>query len=79
MGINVKPLTHWIIYRGYRVRFTARQPALVHGILNTGAGEVAFTYQPLTRIITLPDERVAINEHGWELTKEPLPYGPTSN
>jgi hypothetical protein len=75
MGVDVKPLTHWIIYRGYRVRFTVRQPTVVRGVLKTGAGEITFTYDPLTLTITLPDERVMINQHGWELTKEPFSHG----
>ena len=66
---NVKPLTHWIIYKGYRVRFTQRTPRQVTGILLTPMGEVAFSYQPMTNVITLPDVTVTINDYGWEIEK----------
>ena len=35
MAVDVKALTHWIIYKGYKVRFTERTPTLVTGILTT--------------------------------------------
>ncbi len=69
-SVDVKPLTHWIIYRGYKVRFTQRQPTSVAGILTTDAGTVRFTYDPTTYTVQLPDERVVINAYGWELSKE---------
>lgn len=69
MTINVKPLTHWIIYKGYRVRFTLRTPGQVKGLLTTPTGEIEFSYQPSDRVITLPDTTVAINEYGWEINK----------
>ena len=42
MRANVKPLTHWIIYKGYTVRFATRTPAEVTGTLTTPAGPVDF-------------------------------------
>jgi hypothetical protein len=68
MRPNVKPLTHWIIYRGYRVRFRERDAGQVGGVLITPQGEVEFRYDPLALIVHLPDERIAINQHGWEIT-----------
>lgn len=70
MGANVKPLTHWIIYRGYRVRFRERSAERVTGTLTTPHGPVDFVYAPATMTVTLPAERIRINEHGWELEKE---------
>jgi len=69
MGVDVKPLTHWIIYKKYKVRFTQRTPTLVTGLLTTAAGEVAFRYLPATRQIILEAEQttVTINEYGWEV------------
>lgn len=71
-SVDVKPLIHWIIYRGYKVRFTQREPTLVTGILTTDAGAVHFTYDPATYTVQLPDERVVINGYGWELSKEKI-------
>ncbi|MBE2238550.1 MAG: hypothetical protein IAE81_12225 [Caldilineaceae bacterium] len=68
MRIDVKPLTHWVIYKGYRVRFTSRSAAHVAGILTTQEGvEIAFTYNPVVRLVQLPDAHIRINEYGWEL------------
>ena len=70
MHINVKPLTHWIIYKKYTVRFKTRNPQSVTGVLTTPAGEVPFTYNPQTLVIQLPDADIAINEYGWETQQE---------
>lgn len=68
--MSVKALTHWIIYKGYRVRFTRRTPQEVEGILFTPEGETPFVYHRQTHQITLPTTTVNINEHGWELDRE---------
>jgi hypothetical protein len=70
MRADVKPLTHWIIYRGFKVRFSQRAPSVVAGVLTTPSGERMFRYDPVNRTIFLPDERININEHGWELSRE---------
>lgn len=67
MRANVKPLTHWIIYKKYTVRFQQRKPTVVTGILFTPEGELPFTYHPQEMRITLPDRNVQLNEYGWEL------------
>ena len=67
MSINVKPLTHWIIYKGYKVRFTRREPTAVTGVLTTPQGEINFRYDPTQYTIYLADERIIINEYGWEV------------
>ena len=64
---NVKPLTHWLIYRHYTVRFTARTATEVRGIITTPDGQVDFRYDPIGQIVYLPDQTVAINEYGWEI------------
>ncbi|MCB0043812.1 MAG: hypothetical protein H6642_16445 [Caldilineaceae bacterium] len=69
---NVKPLTHWLIYRGYSVRFHARNRDRVTGVITTPDGTADFVYDPANLVVTLPDERIRINEHGWELEKEAL-------
>jgi hypothetical protein len=72
MRANVKPLTHWIIYRGYTVRFTKRSPTEIAGVLTTPDGPVNFTYDPTAMRVQLPAEQIQINEHGWELDKQAL-------
>lgn len=70
MRPNVKPLTHWIIYRSYRVRFRARSGDLVSGVLITPQGEIDFRYDPSALLIHLPAERIVINQHGWEIERQ---------
>jgi hypothetical protein len=67
MKANVKPLTHWIIYKGYSVRFGQRSPQEVNGVLNTESGAIPFRYEPQSKLIHLPDGDIQINEHGWEM------------
>lgn len=69
MRANVKPLTHWIIYKKYTVRFRERQPDSVTGILFTPEGELPFRYEPHEMRVELPDRQVQINEYGWEIDK----------
>ena len=77
---NVKPLTHWVIYKKYTMRFTGRQPDLVTGVLITPEGPCNFEYDPIAMRITLltphdtsngasnetSSETIHINEYGWE-------------
>lgn len=70
MRVDVKPLTHWVIYKGYTVRFTGRHPQRAEGVLTTPEGaRVHFVYDAANRVITLPDERIRINEYGWEVER----------
>lgn len=71
MRANVKPLTHWVIYKQYKVRFKERSPQIVTGILTMPEGEVAFLYEPANMVIYLPNARITINEYGWELERQP--------
>ena len=67
MKIDVKPLTHWAIYRKYTLRFRSRTPGSVTGVATSVEGkEMAFDYLPAARVVQLPGERVRINEYGWE-------------
>ena len=67
MRVDVKPLTHWIIYKGYTVRFTARTPERVAGLLTVVDGEqLAFHYDPVARVVHLPGRQITINDYGWE-------------
>lgn len=68
---NVKPLTHWVIYKKYTVRFRKRTSEEVTGILTTPSGIVEFRYAPQNMVIYLAEERIAINEYGWELHDTP--------
>ena len=86
MRANVKPLTHWLIYKGYTVRFTSRSPDAVTGIMTTPDGPVPFRYNPQTMRIDLDmthnagfeEDRdtdcekttITINEHGWEIKQD---------
>lgn len=66
---NVKPLTHWLIYKRYNVRFSRRSPQEVTGTITTPENvEIPFRYEPQTQVIHLPDRRIHINEYGWEQT-----------
>ncbi|MEM7128556.1 MAG: hypothetical protein AAF702_19640 [Chloroflexota bacterium] len=59
MRPNVKPLTHWIIYKKYTVRFSRRSPNKVQGILTTPNGQCSFSYDPQQMIIHLPKSYLA--------------------
>jgi hypothetical protein len=70
MRADVKALTHWVIYKGYRIRFTARSTERVAGVLTTPEGaELPFGYDAAERIVTVQGERIRINEYGWELER----------
>jgi hypothetical protein len=70
MIANVKPLTHWAIYKGYRLRFRSRAIERVSGVLTNAEGvEIAFDYLPAERIVQLPQEEVHINDFGWEIER----------
>ena len=64
---NVKPLTHWLIYHRYTVRFTERAAGTVAGIITTPEGQINFRYDAVGKIIHLPEKSIAINEYGWEI------------
>jgi hypothetical protein len=64
---NVKPLMHWLIYRNYTCRITERAPAYVTGTMTTPDGPVQFRYDAEKMIVHLPEKKIAINEHGWEI------------
>lgn len=68
---NVKPLTHWLIYKGYRVRFTRREATSVAGVITTPNGPLDFRYDAAAQVVHLPDRTVTINEYGWELSSTP--------
>ncbi|HXF62843.1 MAG TPA: hypothetical protein VNK95_14560 [Caldilineaceae bacterium] len=70
MRASVKPLTHWVIYKGYKVHFTARDAGSVAGVLTTPAGKVPFHYDPAALRISLPDATITINEYGWEIGRQ---------
>lgn len=65
--VNVKPLTHWLIYRHYTVRFTERAVNQVSGIITTPDGSIPFRYDPIALVVHLPTKTVNINEFGWEI------------
>lgn len=77
MRANVKPLTHWIIYKGYTVRFTRRGADTVAGWLTTPDGPLAFEYDAQAQVIHLPDRRIAINQYGWEVESTATSPSPT--
>jgi len=70
MKIDVKPLTHWAIYKGCKLRFRSRLPHSVSGVLTSADGnEIVFDYAPATLTIHLPGERIHINQYGWEVER----------
>ena len=64
---RLKPLIHWAIYKGYKVRYTEHSTDLVAGVLTTDTETLEFQYDPAAQLISLPDEQININEHGWEI------------
>ncbi len=78
MRANVKPLVHWAIYRGYKVRYTDRSPMSVQGILTTPDGTRDFRYDPANLIITVADQQISNNQHGWELSQDAQQSGSDS-
>lgn len=68
MRVDVKPLTHWAIYKGYRMRFTERSAGRAAGVLILPEGaELSFRYDAAARVVYLPGEHIRINDYGWEL------------
>ena len=78
MRANVKPLVHWAIYRGYKLRYTDRSPMSVQGILTTPDGARNFRYDPTNLIISVADQQITINHHGWELSQDAQQAGSDS-
>lgn len=77
MRVNIKALTHWVIYKGYKVRFTSRSPQRVEGVLTTpDSAEITFSYDPVAQVVELPNERIRINDYGWEV--EQMRHEPTT-
>jgi hypothetical protein len=70
MRANVKPLVHWAIYKGYKIRYTGRSATHVQGVLTTPNSEQSFNYDSVNLIITVADQQIAINQHGWELSQD---------
>jgi hypothetical protein len=65
---SLKPLAHWAIYKGFKMRFTRRTPAEACGVCTRPDGtEIGFRYYPPARILELGELRLAIDEHGWEI------------
>ncbi len=69
-GANVKPLTHWAIYKGCTLRFRSRAAERVTGVLTgaDGAG-VPFAYAPETLTLHVGGEVIRLNEYGWEVER----------
>ena len=70
MSASCKPLVHWAIYKGYKVRYTHRSPSQINGVLTTEDGEVDFEFDPDALCISLPAGQITINQHGWELSSD---------
>ncbi len=68
--VDVKPLVHWAIYKGCKLRFRSRAPEQVTGVLTGADGsEMEFDYLPDGRLLHLGDERIRMNEYGWEVER----------
>lgn len=68
--IDVKPLTHWAIYKQYSLRFRTRTPALVSGVLTGADGlPLAFDYAPQTLTLQVGADVIRLNEYGWEVER----------
>jgi hypothetical protein len=74
--VNVKPLMHWLIHRHYTVRVTQRAAHEVKGIITTPEGQVELRYDPVELVVYLPEQRIPINEYGWELNTPGLRIDP---
>lgn len=72
--IDVKPLTHWAIYKKYSLRFRSRTPERVTGVLTGGDGAaVPFDYAPQTLTVQVGNELIRLNEYGWEVERWATP------
>jgi hypothetical protein len=72
--IDVKPLTHWAIYKGYKLRFRTRTPERVDGVLTSAEGlAMNFTYAPASLTLQVGGEGIRINDYGWEMERWPVP------
>jgi hypothetical protein len=70
MAGKLKPLAHWAIYKGFKMRFTRRTPVEACGIFTRPDGtEIEFRYDPSAGILELGAQRLAIDEHGWEIER----------
>lgn len=69
MHANVKALTHWAIYKGYKMRITERGAHEVQGIFTSADGTISFRYDAVRQLIYLENGTVQINEYGWEMMK----------
>ena len=69
MRANVKALTHWAIYKGYKMRITQRGEQEVQGVFTTAAVLAPFRYDAIEQIVYLENGHVQINEYGWEVAK----------
>lgn len=69
MHANVKALTHWAIYKGYKMRITQRSEQEVQGVFTTNIGSVPFRYNAAERVVYLENGHIQINEYGWEIAK----------
>ena len=69
MRANVKPLTHWAIYKGYKMRILQRAADEVSGIFTTADGQVPFRYDAIGMVVYLEEQPLAINEYGWEIAQ----------
>jgi putative hemolysin len=67
MTNSVKPLVHWAVYKGYKIRFFSRSARSVTGICTTPDGEFEFQYDPSRQIVLLGGRQIHINEYGWEV------------
>ena len=65
---DVKPLVHWAIYKGCKLRFRSRTREHVAGVLTWADGsEMDFEYLPDDRVLQMGGERIRMNEYGWEV------------
>ena len=69
--MSVRPLVLWVTRQEETVmRFTRRDSDFAAGVLTDPNGTVPFSFDRLTRRLSLPDGDVYLDEYGWEVDEQ---------
>ncbi len=69
--MSVRPLVLWVTRQEETVmRFTRRDSDLAAGVLTDPGGTVPFSFDRLTRRLSLPDGDIYLDEYGWEVDEK---------
>lgn len=65
--MSIKPLALWAVHQGWTIRFTQRTPEEAAGVLSTPDGPIPFRFEPVARLLHLPESVVQLDPYGWEV------------